>query len=305
MAHEGRNATRAPRMQNLTKEEKRSVTHGDFWVPEREREVYKRALRALNQQGIPYVVAGAYAIYEHTGIYRDTKDLDVFVEPERLIEAARVLRDAGLTTRLEQPHWLAKAFDGEPFVDLIFGMGNGLALIDDGWYRHSRPAILAATPVRVAPAEELLWHRLFIHERHRQDMGDIVHLIACVGHAMNWERLLERVAEHWPLLLAQLHIFSYVYPELDSGVPRWVIEELLKRAEADAERLRTGERVTRGTLISRFSFSIDVHEWAFRDEREESVRRRETHPLVRAIAASDVWMERSPIVEEYDARISR
>lgn len=305
MAHEGGSATRVPRMQNLTKEEKKSVTHGDFWVPEREREVYKRALRALNQQGIPYVVAGAYAIYEHTGIYRDTKDLDVFVEPERLIEAARVLRDAGFTTRLEQPHWLAKVFDGEPFVDLIFGMGNGLALIDGGWYRHSRPAILAATPVRVAPAEELLWHRLFIHERHRQDMGDIVHLIACVGHAMNWERLLERVAEHWPLLLAQLHIFSYVYPELDSGVPRWVIEELLQRAEAEAERPRTGDRVTRGTLISRFSFSIDVHEWAFRDEREESVRRRETHPLVRAIASSDVWMERSPIVDEYDARISR
>jgi hypothetical protein len=291
-------------MQNLTKEEKKSVTHGDFWVPEREREVYKRALRALNQHGVPYVVAGAYAIYEHTGIYRETKDLDVFVEPERLIETARVLREAGFTTRLEQPHWLAKAFDGEPFVDLIFGMGNGLALIDQGWYRNSHPAILAATPVRVAPAEELLWHRLFIHERHRQDMGDIVHLIACVGHAMNWERLLERVAEHWPLLLAQLQIFSYVYPELDSGVPRWVIEELLRRAHVDAERPRTGERITRGTLISRFSFNIDVNEWAFHDEREDSVHRREMHPLIRAIATSDVWMERSPIVDEYDARVN-
>ena len=303
MAQDGGSATRAPRMHNLTKEEKKSVTHGDFWVPEAEREVYKRALRALNQHGIPYVVAGAYAIYEHTGIYRDTKDLDVFVQPEHTIEAGRVLRDAGFTTRLEQPHWLAKAFDGDPFVDLIFGMGNGLALIDEGWYRNSRPAILAATPVRVAPAEELLWHRLFIHERHRQDMGDIVHLIACVGHAMNWTRLLERVAEHWPLLLAQLQIFMYVYPEIDGAVPRWVQDELLKRAAAEAARPRSGDRVTRGTLISRFSFNIDVNEWEFRDEREESVRRRETHPAIRAIAASDVWMERSPIVDEYDARL--
>jgi hypothetical protein len=306
MAHGGSegSATRISRMRFLTKEEKKSVTHGDFWVPEREREIYKRALRALNERGIPYVVAGAYAIYEHTGIYRDTKDLDLFVEPERTIEAARVLRDVGFTTRLEQPHWLAKAFDGEPFVDLIFGMGNGLALIDQGWYRNSHPAILAATPVRVAPAEELLWHRLFIHERHRQDMGDIVHLIACVGRAMNWERLLERVAEHWPLLLAQLHIFSYVYPELDSGIPRWVVDELLARAHADSTRLRTGDRVTRGTLISRFSFNIDVNEWEFRDEREESVRRRETHPVIREIAASDVWMERSPMVAEFDARLN-
>jgi Nucleotidyl transferase of unknown function (DUF2204) len=303
MAREGGNATRVPRMRDLTKEEKKSVTHGDFWVPEAEREVYKRGLRALNEQGIPYVVAGAYAIYEHTGIYRDTKDLDVFVEPEHTVAAARVLRDAGFTTRLEQPHWLAKAFDGDPFIDLIFGMGNGLALIDAGWYQHSRPAILAATPVRVAPAEELLWHRLFIHERHRQDMGDIIHLIACVGHAMSWERLLERVAEHWPLLLAQLQIFMYVYPEVEGAIPRWVHEELLGRAAAEVARPRTGDRVTRGTLISRFSFNIDVTEWKFRDEREESVRRRETHPVVRAIAASDVWMERSQIVDEYDARI--
>jgi hypothetical protein len=303
MAQDGGSATRAPRMNNLTTEERKSVTHGDFWVPEREREVYKRALRVLNEHAVPYVVAGAYAIYEHTGIYRDTKDLDIFVQPEHTIDAARVLRDDGFTTRLEQPHWLAKAFQGEPFVDLIFGMGNGLALIDEGWYRHSRPAILAATPVRVAPAEELLWHRLFIHERHRQDMGDIVHLIACVGHAMKWERLLERVAEHWPLLLAQVQIFQYVYPELDGAIPRWVLDELLLRASAEAARARTGDRVTRGTLISRFSFNIDVSEWKFRDERETSVRRRETHPAVRAITESDVWMERSPIVDEYDARI--
>ena len=290
-------------MHDLTQEEKKSVTHGDFWVPEAEREVYKRALRVLNEHGIPYVVAGAYAIYEHTGIYRETKDLDVFVEPERTIESARALRGAGFTMRLEQPHWLAKACDGDLFIDLIYGMGNGLALIDSGWYEHSRPAILAATPVRVAPPEELLWHRLFIHERHRHDMGDIVHLIACVGRAMDWSRLLERVAEHWPLLLAQIHIFMYVYPELDGAVPRWVIDTLLERVREEASRARTGERVTRGALISRFSFNIDVTEWDFRDLREESVRHRELHPVVRAIAASDVWMQRSQIVADYNARV--
>ena len=305
MAQDGGSATRAPRMRNLTREEKKSVTHGDFWVPEAEREVYKAALRTLNERGVPYVVAGAYAIYEHTGIYRETKDLDVFVQPEHVVDAAGALRDAGFTTRLEQPHWLAKASHGGPFIDLIFGMGNGLALIDARWYQHSRPAILAATPVRVAPAEELLWHRLFIHERHRQDMGDIVHLIACVGYAMDWTRLLERVAEHWPLLLAQVMIFQYVYPELDGAIPRWVLEDLLARARAEADRPRSGDRVTRGTLISRFSFNIDVNEWEFRDEREDSVRRRERNQVVRAIAASDVWMEKSPMVDEYNERIER
>jgi hypothetical protein len=289
-------------MSGITPQEKRSLTHGDFWIPDAERNVYQRALGALNGAGVPYVVAGAYAIYEHTGIYRETKDLDVFVEPEHVIATMSVLKDAGFTARLEQPHWLAKAICGKPFVDIIFGMGNGLALIDQAWYSHSRPAILAATPVRVAPPEELLWHRLFIGERHRQDLADIAHLIVCVGSAMDWRRLVDRTGEHWPLLLAQLQIFNYVYPEFAGAVPEWVSMELLARARDDVGRQRTTERVTRGTMISRFSFAIDVNEWGFRDLREEYVRRTSSLPVVRQIATSNVWDERSKPAREYESK---
>src|SRR6187431_831717 len=104
------------RPRRLSAEERKSLTHGDFWIPEGEREVYRRALQALNDATIPYVVAGAYAIYEHTGIYRQTKDLDLFVEPPFVVPAARVLKDAGFVLRLEDLHWLAKAFSGEWFV---------------------------------------------------------------------------------------------------------------------------------------------------------------------------------------------
>ena len=52
--------------------------------------------------------------------------------------------------------------------------------------------------------KELIWHRLFISERHRQDMADIVHLIACLGRHLDWRRILDRTGEHWPLLLAQV-----------------------------------------------------------------------------------------------------
>src|SRR3954463_2681224 len=83
------------RPRRLSPEERKSLTHGDFWIPEEERDVYRRALQALNDASIPYVVAGAYAIYEHTGIYRQTKDLDLFVEPTAVVSAARALREAG------------------------------------------------------------------------------------------------------------------------------------------------------------------------------------------------------------------
>ena len=182
--------TRRPR--RLTPEERKSLTHGDFWIPEGERDVYRRALTAINAAGVPYVVAGAYAIYEHAGIYRKTKDLDLFFEPKSVPAAADALRGAGFTTRLEDHHWLAKATMGEFVVDLIYGMGNGLARIDEDWIRYSKPGILAATPVRIAPPEELIWHRLFINERHRHDMSDVVHLLLTVGDTLDWPRLVER-----------------------------------------------------------------------------------------------------------------
>jgi len=284
---------RGRRPRRLSPEERKSLTHGDFWIPEEEREVYRRALQALNDAKIPYVVAGAYAIYEHTGIYRQTKDLDLFVEPSYVVPAARALGESGFVMRLEDLHWLAKGFVGDKFVDLIYGMGNGTAFIDDLWVRHSKPGVLAAQPVRIAPAEELIWHRLFINERHRHDMSDVVHLILCEGDALDWERLVKRVGDAWPLLLAQLQTYSFVYPGYRSNVPAWVIEQLIERARADNARDEPDADITRGPLISRFSFAIDVREWGFSDPRSEQVRQAWNDPAIRGIADSDVWDERS------------
>lgn len=293
---------RGRRPRRLSPEERKSLTHGDFWIPEEEREVYRRALQALNDAQVPYVVAGAYAIYEHTGIYRQTKDLDLFVEPTAVLPAARALRAAGFTMRLEDLHWLAKAMYGERFVDLIYGMGNGIAVIDEQWLRHSRPGVLAAQPVQIAPAEELIWHRLFIGERHRHDVADILHLILCVGDVLDWERLVTRVGPNWPLLLAQLQTFSYVYPGYRTHVPTWVMEQLIEQARADLGRDDEEADVTRGTLISRFSFAIDVREWGFNDPRVELIRTTRSLPAIRAIADSDVWDERSE--ERFEPRDS-
>ena len=280
------------RPRRLTPEERKSLTHGDFWIPDAERAVYRRALEALNAADVKYVVAGAYAIYEHTGIYRKTKDLDLFFEPASVVPAARALREAGFVTRLEDEHLLAKATHGDYFVDLIYGMGNGIAFIDEGWIGHSHPGILAATSVRIAPAEELIWHRLFISERHRHDMSDIVHLILCLGDSIDWQRLVERVGANWPLLLSQVLMFAYVYPGHKANIPKWVPERLLQNAQAEFAREEEDVDLTRGPMISRFSFTIDVREWGFSDPRSELVKEARNTPQVRAIVEADVWDER-------------
>jgi hypothetical protein len=292
MTRPGTRTTTTPETVNLTREEQKSLTHGEFWIPEAERQVYRRALDALNRAGVPYVISGLYALYEYTGIYRQTKDLDLFVEPRHLVEAMRALRSAGFSAHLEQSHWIAKAFLGEKQIDVIFGTGNGLYFIDDVWFNHSRAGILAGTQVRVAPPEELLWHRLFVSERHRSDVSDILHLIVCRGDEFDWERLLWRVDEHWRLLLAQVHLFDFVYPGHRARIPHWVRRKLYDAAETEIGA--AGDpRVCQGTLISRFSYSIDVNEWGFRDPRKEATIARRRLPIIAEITSSDVWDHRT------------
>jgi hypothetical protein len=277
-----------PETANLTREERKSLTHGEFWIPEEERQVYRRALDALNAGGIPYIVSGLYALYEYTGIYRQTKDLDIFVEPRHLVETGRLLGQHGFRMVLEQSHWLAKAMWGEKQIDVIFGTGNGLSFIDEVWFEHSRAGILAGTQVRIAPPEELLWHRLFVSERHRSDVSDVLHLILCRGDEMDWQRLLQRVAGHWRLLLAQVHLYDYVYPGHRPRIPQWVRRQLYDRAESEIDAVGDPS-VCQGTLISRFSYNIDVNEWGFRDLRKEATVATRALPIIAEITGSDIW----------------
>ena len=138
-----------------------------------------------------------------------------------------------------------------------------------------------------------MWHRLFISERHRHDMSDIVHLILCQGGALDWERIVARTGENWPLLLSQVLMFSYVYPGYRTNVPSWVPERLLEKARAQIGNDEAGPDFTRGPLISRFSFAIDVREWGFVSPRDELVDAARQLPEIKAIAEADVWDERA------------
>jgi hypothetical protein len=292
------NRQSTPEMQALSREEQKSITHGEFWIPEDERVVYQRALRKLNSTGIPYVVSGLYAIYEYTGIYRKTKDLDLFVEPRYVVSAAAALQEDGYEVRLEQSHWIAKAMMDHKQVDLIFGMGNGLAFIDAAWYEHSRAGILAGVQIRISPPEDLIWHRLFVGERHRSDVADVLHLILCRGDELDWQRLLDRVNAHWRLLLGQIHLYDFVYPGHRHRVPRWVRRKLYDLAESGIEE-NLDPAICQGTLISKFSYNIDVNEWGFRDMRREATVQTRQLPIVDEITRADLWAHQgAPIPED-------
>lgn len=231
--------------------------------------VHGRALRALNEARIPYTVGGAFALRVYTGIHRDTKDLDVFLMQKDVGRALDACTRAGFRTELTDPLWLGKAIDGEFFVDFIFSSGNGIAVVDEEWIALGRRAVVQGVPTVVAPPEEMIWSKSFVQERHRYDGADVAHLILACGKDLDWERLYRRMRDHWQVLFAHLLLFRFSYPRERDRVPHWLVEELARRTiRAEREPLTEEQvRLCRGTLLSRYSYIIDVEEWGYADGR--------------------------------------
>jgi hypothetical protein len=245
------------------------VTQTLVEIPPETLAFYRRAVDALGAGGVPFLVGGSYAFERYTGIARHSKDFDVFVRKHDRDRALAVLERAGCRPELTFPHWLAKAWDGEDWVDVIYGGGSGIATVDDEWFEHSVEGEVLGARVRLIPAEEMIWSKAYVMERERYDGADIAHLILRHGRNMDWERLLRRFGPDWRVLMSYVVIFGFVYPSERDTIPAGVIEELAGRLRAEAAQAPPRERICQGTVISRLQYLHDLREWGFRDVRED------------------------------------
>jgi putative nucleotidyltransferase-like protein len=242
-------------------------------LPKKQRELFRDVLSLFEDVGLPYAVAGAFALREHTGVCRFTKDLDLFLRPEAASEALAILREEGFECEIRDPVWLAKAHRDGFFVDLITGMSNGVMSVDASWIERARPASVLGVHSRVLAPEELLASKLFVVRRERFDGADIAHILFATHGKLDWNRILKLVGEHWELLLWALVLFRYVYPAHSNYVPQFLWQDLLRRFSEQVQLPNTGEGF-RGGLIDDATFAIDVEEWGFKDILSEHRARR-------------------------------
>jgi hypothetical protein len=233
-------------------------------------EFYRRSMNLLREAGVPYLVGGAYAFARYTGIVRHTKDFDVFVHSRDFDAALDAFARAGYEVDRTFPHWLGKAFQGDDFVDLIFGSGNGIARVDDLWFEHSVEDEVLGIPVRLIPAEEMIWSKSFIMERERFDGADVAHVLYSRAGEIDWQRLLGRYGdEHQRVILTHLLLFGYIYPGDAGRIPAGVLDGLLARAEEQGGTGAEDDKLCRGTILSRSQYLVDVEERGYRDARLE------------------------------------
>ena len=231
------------------------------------RAFYVRTLAVLNEAGVPFLVGGAYALAKHAGIERHTKDLDILIRRGDRDAVLRTLHAAGYHTETTFPHWLAKAYSEYGFVDVIYSSGNGVAEVDDEWFSFASDGEILGVPVKLCPAEEMIWSKGYVQERERFDGADIAHLIRCQGETMDWERLLRRFDEHWRVLFGHLITFGFIYPAERGKIPAWVLKDLYDRLEHEIEGPAPRGQVCFGTLLSREQYLPDIGMWGYQDAR--------------------------------------
>src|ERR1700758_5121197 len=175
--------------------------------PDKQRKLFQEVLVVMNEHQVPYAVSGAFALHQHTGIWRYTKDLDLFLSRQDIKVALELLKQHQYVCEVCDPVWLAKARRDDFFVDLITGMSNGVIVVDDCWIERANPAGVLGVTTRVLAPEELIASKLFVTRRERFDGADIAHVIFALRGQFDWQRVLDLAGGHWEMLFWALVLF--------------------------------------------------------------------------------------------------
>lgn len=241
-------------------------------VPEFEPEaarVYESVLDALDDAGVPYLLGGALALNAHCGVWRDTKDLDIFVRPRDAERALTTLREAGFMTEMVYESWLGKAWKGDVYVDIIWRNANALFPVEDSWFLQDVSIHLFGREVPVIPLEEFLVSKMLVMGRYRYDGADMLHVLFERGEIVDWDKLARICGEHVGVMLAHMNTFRWAYPGWEEKVPREAVLKFTKLA-MDAP---TTLGPFRGRLMDIQSFEVDVSSWGMSDPHRMALER--------------------------------
>lgn len=227
---------------------------------------YRESMQLLQREGVPFMVGGAFCMALYTGIARNTKDFDLLIRATDVDLTLEVFRRCGYRTEKTHPHWLAKIFQSDNLIDIIYRGGNGLCEVDDSWLARAPTHEVLGVATKVCAPEEMIWMKAYIMERERYDGADVAHLLLNCAERIDWPHFVERFGPDWRVLLSYLVLFGFIYPSERDRIPAAVVRDLTDRLRAEANTAAS-ERVCQGTLLSRAQYLHDVRAEGFRDAR--------------------------------------
>lgn len=230
-----------------------------------EYEFYKKALALMLENNMSFLLGGAFAVFHYTGVHRTTKDMDVFCVAEEYPKILKLFSDKGYRIEVTDTRWLAKIFDGEYFIDIIFSTPNNICRVDDHWFQYAVNGEAMGLKVLFVAPEDIIWCKTYVQGRNRYDGSDVLHLFLKYGKQLDWQRLLSLLDQHWHLLLSFIILFQFVYPaDYREIIPRWLFDELMQRARQQYDLPPPVKEVCLGPLIDQHQYTIDIQEWNYK-----------------------------------------
>jgi hypothetical protein len=199
-------------------------------VPESEWAVYLKALKAVRPLGWPFMIGGAFGLACHTGRWRNTKDLDLFVMPDHHEAFVDALLKIGFIDYYEtlayDRGWIFRAIYEGVIVDVIWNTPNRRTQVDEKWFQYAPHVTLRGEELMGVPAEELLVLKAFVLQKDRCDWSDLINLLCFTASSIDWDHVIERFGTEVPLLRGLLNVFAWVCPLEAAQIPESIRKRL-------------------------------------------------------------------------------
>ncbi len=186
--------------------------------------MYRAAITAARNSGVPFLLGGGFALAAFTGRWRDTKDIDFYIHPGDRDRMVAALSEAGFVDYYDRlPYdrkWIYRSVRSDVIVDIIWSMANQRAQVDDLWFQRAGKVKIRGEELRVVPREEFVWCKLYILQRDHCDWTDLLNLVYTNGPEIDWRHVIERLEEDTPLLKGLLTVYGWLCPNSVRKLPK-------------------------------------------------------------------------------------
>lgn len=199
-------------------------------VPDNEWAVYVKALKAVRPLGWPFMIGGAFGLACHTGRWRNTKDLDLFVMPAHHEAFVDALLKTGFVDYYEtlayDRGWIFRAVHEGVIVDVIWDTPNRRTQVDEKWFELAPHVTLRGEELMGVPAEQLLLLKSFVLQKDRCDWTDLINLLCFTAGTIDWDHVITQFGPELPLLRGLLNVFAWACPVEAAQIPSPIQKQL-------------------------------------------------------------------------------
>jgi hypothetical protein len=150
------------------------------------RDALKASASALKAHGVPFALAGSYALWAHGGP-EPSHDVDIVVRETDAERAAEVLGAAGLDVERPPEDWIVKARMGTATVDVLHRL-NGVA-VDAAFLARAGDLDVLGVRIPVLPATDVVVVKLRSFAEHYLDFSTTLAAVRAVREQLDWPRV--------------------------------------------------------------------------------------------------------------------